>query len=133
MALDFNFFSSGTFDDTSEQRRETYEEFWKEGDFRYWLATYKDMLLDEAANRKAYNFWRDETRARINNPSLHEKFAPTVQPHTFGCKRISLGNGYFEIFNQDNVRPVDINEPRSPRSSSPVSALRTKRNTSLTT
>ncbi|EOD46289.1 putative cyclopentanone -monooxygenase protein [Neofusicoccum parvum UCRNP2] len=107
--FDFNFLPRGTFDDTPEQRRQTYEELWKKGDFEYWLATYKDMLFDAAANKEAYDFWRDKTRARIRDPALHEKLAPEVQPHAFGCKRISLENGYFEIFNQDNVRLVDVN------------------------
>lgn len=106
--FDFDFLSRGTFEDTPEQRRQTYEDLWKEGDFRYWLATYRDMLFDPAANREAYNFWRDKTRARIHDSSLHETLAPTTQPHAFGCKRISLENGYFEIYNEPHVRLVDV-------------------------
>lgn len=108
--FNFAFSPRGTFDDTPEQRQQTYEELWKHGDFHYWLATYHDMLFDAAANREAYNFWRDKTRARIRDPSLHEKLAPTVQRHPFGCKRISLENGYFEMFNQPHVRLVDVGE-----------------------
>jgi cation diffusion facilitator CzcD-associated flavoprotein CzcO len=36
------------------------------------------------------------------------------QPHAFGCKRVSLEKGYFEIFNQDNVTLVDISEAGTP-------------------
>ena len=36
--------------------------------------------------------------------------APTVKPHAFGCKRISLETGYFELFNRPNVHLVDVNE-----------------------
>lgn len=41
---------------------------------------------------------------------MQEKFAPTVKPHAFGCKRISLENGLYERFNKPNVHLVDINE-----------------------
>lgn len=46
---------------------------------------------------------RAKVRSRLNNPWLQEKFAPTVKPHAFGCKRISLENGFYELFNQDNA------------------------------
>ena len=53
---------------------------------------------------------RDKTRARIHDPWVQEKLAPTVKVHPFGCKRISLENGYFELFNRPNVHLVDVNE-----------------------
>ena len=108
--FNFDFLPRKTFDDTPEQRKATYESLWKEGDFHFWLATYQDMLFSTEANREAYNFWRDKTRARINDPRLKEILAPTTQPHAFGCKRISLENGYFEVFNQPHVHLVDVNE-----------------------
>ena len=104
----FDFLPKATFDDTPEQRTVTYEKLWQEGHFQYWLATYRDMLFNEAANKEAYNFWRDKTRKRINDPMLKESLAPMVQPHSFGCKRISLENGYFEIFNQPHIHLADL-------------------------
>ena len=53
---------------------------------------------------------RDKVRARLNDPYLKEKFAPTIKPHAFGCKRISLENGFYELFNRPNVHVVDVNE-----------------------
>ena len=105
----FDFLPKGTFDDTPEERSKTYEQLWKEGDFHYWLATYRDMLFEKTANTEAYNFWRDKTRGRINDPKLKDILAPKDPPYAFGCKRISLENGYFEIFNQENVNLVDLN------------------------
>lgn len=103
----FGFLSRATFDDTPEERIKTYESLWAEGDFKFWLATYRDMLFDEGANREAYNFWRDKTRARIQDSKIADILAPMQQPHAFGCKRISLENGYFEIFNSPHVSLVD--------------------------
>lgn len=55
--LGFNFMNKSTFEDSPEQRRETYEKLWAHGDFRFWLATYGDMLFSEEANTEAYAFW----------------------------------------------------------------------------
>jgi cation diffusion facilitator CzcD-associated flavoprotein CzcO len=107
--MSFNFLPRSTFDDSPEKRRETYEELWKHGDFHFWLATYQDMLFSEEANKEAYDFWKAKVRARINDPRLQEILAPETQPHGFGCKRISLENGFYEIFNQPNVSLVDVN------------------------
>ncbi|KAK5710468.1 hypothetical protein LTR15_012958 [Elasticomyces elasticus] len=53
---------------------------------------------------------RDKTRSRLHDERLKDKLAPEVQPHAFGTKRISLENGFYEIFNQPNVTLVDVNE-----------------------
>lgn len=105
----FNFLDRATFDDSPEKRKATFQQLWDEGDFHFWLATYYDMLFSWDANKEAYNFWRDKTRARISDPRLKDILAPMVQPHAFGCKRISLENGFYEIFNQPNVSMVDLN------------------------
>lgn len=41
---------------------------------------------------------------------MKDRLAPMVKPHNFGCKRIALERGYFEIFNRPNVQLVDVNE-----------------------
>ena len=66
------------------------------------------MLFSEAANKEAYDFRKAKVRARINDPKLQELLAPDVQLHAFGCKRIYLENGFYEIFNQPNVTLVDM-------------------------
>ncbi|KAH7412206.1 cyclopentanone 1,2-monooxygenase [Phaeosphaeria sp. MPI-PUGE-AT-0046c] len=110
----YNFLPKSTFSDTPEQRQKVYEDLWSKGDFQFWLAGYHDMLFDPAANKDAYNFWRDKTRQRINDPKVADILAPMVQPHAFGCKRISLELGYFDIFNQSNVSLVDISNAGTP-------------------
>lgn len=105
----FDFLPRKTFDDSEDQREKTYQDLWDQGDFHFWLATYRDMLFDPKANKEAYDFWKAKVRARINNPELHEILAPEKQPGAFGCKRISLENGFYEIFDQPNVKIVDVN------------------------
>ena len=90
------------------ERLATYERLWQEGGFAFWAGGYSDVLLDEAANRLAYDFWRDKVRARIDDPALAELLAPTEPPHPFGVKRPSLEQTYYDAFNQDNVALVDL-------------------------
>jgi len=87
-----------------------FEELWQQGGLRYWYHNFADMLTNREANRHAYNFWRDKVRARIADPSVVEKLAPTEPPHPFGTKRPSLEQNYYEIFAQDNVALVDLQE-----------------------
>ena len=74
--FDFNFLPRSTFDDTPEQRKQTYEQLWQEGDFHFWLATYYDMLFTPEANKEAYDFWKAKVRARIDDEKLKEIMAP---------------------------------------------------------
>lgn len=66
------------------------------------------MLFNADANKEAYDFWKAKVRARIRDLKLQEILAPDIQPHSFGCKRVSLENGFYEIFNQPNVSLVDV-------------------------
>ena len=45
----------------------------------------------------------------MKDPEKRELLAPVVPPHSFGCKRPSQEQYFYEIFNQDNVDLVDIN------------------------
>lgn len=49
-------------------------------------------------------------RARLPDQKLAEKFAPMTKPHAFGCKRVSLENGFYELFAKPNAHLVDVNE-----------------------
>jgi cyclohexanone monooxygenase len=94
-------------DVSPQERQAVYQDLWEKGGFHFWVANYIDTLMNESANRLAYNFWRDRTRERIKDPRVAELLAPTEPPHPFGVKRPSLEQWYFEVFNQDNVRLVD--------------------------
>ncbi|KAF5677858.1 monooxygenase [Fusarium denticulatum] len=107
--FDFNFYPYDTFSDDTETRRAVYEEPWSHGDFKFWLANYQDMIFREDANAEAYKFWKSKVRSRVKDPCCQEILAPEKQPYSFGCKRISLENGFYEIFNQPNVSLVDVN------------------------
>ena len=60
------------------------------GGFKFWLATYKDMLFEWPANDQAYNFWVKKTRARMKDEKKKDIVAPLKAPHAWGTKRPSL-------------------------------------------
>jgi cation diffusion facilitator CzcD-associated flavoprotein CzcO len=90
------------------ERRATFERLWQEGGFAFWAGGYADLLIDEAANRLAYDFWRERVLDRISDPAVAATLAPAEPPHPFGVKRPSLEQTYYDVFNQDNVVLVDL-------------------------
>lgn len=93
---------------SDEERWATYERLWADGGFAFWAGGYSDLLIDETANRTAYDFWREKVRARIQDAALAEVLAPTEPIHPFGVKRPSLEQTYYDVFNQENVVLVDL-------------------------
>ncbi|KAL2040638.1 hypothetical protein N7G274_006617 [Stereocaulon virgatum] len=104
----FDFIQRDTKDDTPEEREKIFEQLWQEGGFKFWLATYKDMLFDKDANRQHYDFWAKKVRARINDPVKRDILAPLEPYHPFGTKRPSLEQDFYEMFNKPNINVVDI-------------------------
>ncbi|MFP6817091.1 MAG: NAD(P)/FAD-dependent oxidoreductase [Pseudomonadales bacterium] len=100
----------GAKDAPEVQREAIFEAAWQKGGFHFWFGTFSGILQDKASNLLAYEFWRDKTRARINDPELKEKLAPMKPPHPFGTKRPSLEQNFYDVFNQPNVELVDVRE-----------------------
>ncbi|KAL0950638.1 hypothetical protein HGRIS_007426 [Hohenbuehelia grisea] len=99
-----------TFDVSAEERRAAYEKLWDYGAAAFWVSNFKDILTSEEANNEAYAFWREKTRARLNDPGMQAKLAPDIPPHPIGVKRPCLEDTYFEVYNQPNVTLVDLSE-----------------------
>ncbi|MFZ5683363.1 MAG: flavin-containing monooxygenase [Pseudomonadota bacterium] len=108
----FDFHASGksALEVSPEERRAVYEASWAAGGFSFWAATFYDVMMNLEANRTAYDFWREKVQARIRDPKLAEQLAPREPPHPFGVKRPSLEQTYYDVFNQENVRLVDLKE-----------------------
>jgi len=95
-------------DVTEAERLAVFDDRWARGGFHFWVGAFKDTLSNDESNRLSYNYWRDKTRARIANESLHESLAPTDPPYPFGTKRPSLEQNFYDIFDQPNVSLVDL-------------------------
>ncbi len=53
---------------SAADRRAVFEDAWRKGGFHFWAGTFRDVLSDLRANRLAYDFWRDKTRAAPSRP-----------------------------------------------------------------
>ncbi|MBI2799250.1 MAG: NAD(P)/FAD-dependent oxidoreductase [Gammaproteobacteria bacterium] len=96
------------FDLTKEERHAFYEEIWAQPGFTKWFGCFHDIMTDERANEDYAEFVRNKIRARVKDPVIAEKLVP--KDHPFGARRIPLETGYYEVYNQANVRLVDVRE-----------------------
>ncbi|NIJ36335.1 cyclohexanone monooxygenase [Sphingopyxis panaciterrae] len=93
---------------SESERNSVFEQRWNEGGFGFWLGTFADVMQNADANAMAYAFWRDKVRARVKDPAMQDKLAPMKSIHPIGTKRPSLEQRYYEVYNQPNVRLVDV-------------------------
>ena len=93
------------FEDSPAARREVFDEAWSRGDMSF-LASYKDLLLDTAANDTAADYVREKIAQIVRDPQVAKLLQPTTYP--IGTKRICLDSGYYQTFNRENVALVDI-------------------------
>lgn len=92
---------------SADERRETFESLWNQPGFAFWLGNFQDLLMNETVNAYASRFITDRIREKVRNPETARKLVPH---HPFGTKRVPLENGYYEVYNRDNVRLVDLRE-----------------------
>jgi cation diffusion facilitator CzcD-associated flavoprotein CzcO len=91
---------------SAEEREAFYEQLYGEPGFGIWMGNFRDILVDPAANATITDFMRRKIRARVVDPAVAEKLIPTN--HGFGTRRVPLESGYYEVYNQPNVRLVDL-------------------------
>ena len=95
-------------DVSHEEREAFYEKLYGEPGFGIWMGNFRAILIDKAANDTITDFMRRKIRQRVKDPVLAGKLTPTN--HGFGTRRVPLESGYYEVYNQDNVRLVDVRE-----------------------
>ncbi|MGH9228408.1 MAG: flavin-containing monooxygenase [Acidimicrobiales bacterium] len=88
------------------ERQRRYEAAWGEGGLLSMTTTFRDLILDKAANDTAAEFIRAKIREIVVDPDVAGALTPT--DHPFGTKRPCLDTGYFETFNRDDVTLVDL-------------------------
>ena len=95
------------FSDVPAERREQHlEAVWQEGNLRLWAFSFADAGSNPEAAACVSEFVRNKIRARVKDPGLAAKLAPT--DYFFGTRRVPLENGYYEVFERDNVTLVDL-------------------------
>jgi cation diffusion facilitator CzcD-associated flavoprotein CzcO len=98
----------GTHEVTQEEREAFWEKLYGEPGFGIWMGNFRDILVDREANKLISDFLARKIRQRVKDPAVAEKLIP--KNHGFGTRRVPLESGYFEVYNQPNVKLVDINE-----------------------
>jgi cation diffusion facilitator CzcD-associated flavoprotein CzcO len=93
---------------TPEEREAFWEKLYSEPGFGIWMGNFRDILVDRNANALISDFIARKIRQRVKDPAVAEKLIP--KNHGFGTRRVPLESGYFEVYNQPNVKLVDITE-----------------------
>jgi cation diffusion facilitator CzcD-associated flavoprotein CzcO len=98
----------GAFEVSDAEREAFYEKLYGERGFGIWQGNFRDILIDRKANATISDFVARKIRERVKNQAVAEKLIP--RNHGFGTRRLPLETFYYEVYNQDNVELVDINE-----------------------
>jgi cation diffusion facilitator CzcD-associated flavoprotein CzcO len=98
----------GTFEVAAEEREAFWEKLYAEPGFGIWQGNFRDVLTDRKANAALSDFVARRIRQRVRDPEVAERLIP--KNHGFGTRRVPLETKYYEVYNQPNVRLVDLNE-----------------------
>jgi cation diffusion facilitator CzcD-associated flavoprotein CzcO len=91
---------------SADEREATFEKLYGEPGFGIWMANFRDLLVSEEANATISDFIARKIRARVKDPVTAEALIP--RDHGFGTRRVPMETNYDEVYNQDNVRLVDL-------------------------
>ena len=92
----------------ADEREAFFEKLYAEPGFGIWMANFRDILINKEANAVISDFIARKIRQRVKDPKIADKLIP--KDHGFGMRRVPLETQYFEVYNQDNVLLVDLNE-----------------------
>jgi cation diffusion facilitator CzcD-associated flavoprotein CzcO len=92
------------FDATPAEQEAAFESRWARGGPGL-LGTFRDIMVNQAANDIAAEFVRNKIRQTVKDPQIAALLSPE---QVIGCKRICLDTDYYETFNRPNVHLVDV-------------------------
>ncbi|HZR72877.1 NAD(P)/FAD-dependent oxidoreductase [Bradyrhizobium sp.] len=98
----------GFYEVSREERVKLWDKLYDEPGFGIWLANFREIFMDEAANAELSDYIAGRIRGRVKDPRVAEKLIP--RDHGFGVQRLPLETNYLEAYNRDNVHLVDISE-----------------------
>lgn len=93
-------------DYTPAEQREILEAGWASKSAFQLMVAFTDVMTDRAANEVVCEFVRGKIREIVKDPDTAETLCPKDYP--IGAKRLCIDNGYYEMFNRDNVSLVDV-------------------------
>ena len=90
-----------------DQRHELYTNRWAIGGTGF-LGSFNDLLTNADANYTAAEYVRQQIKRVVKDKETAEILCPRSYP--IGTKRICIDTGYFETYNRENVKLVDISK-----------------------
>ncbi len=91
-----------------DERYAFWEKLYASPGFGIWVGNYYNVNLDLEANAEFSEFVAKKTRERIDDPEVADILIP--KDHGFGSRRVPLETNYYEQYNRDNVRLVDVSK-----------------------
>ncbi|MBI2736922.1 MAG: NAD(P)/FAD-dependent oxidoreductase [Rhodospirillales bacterium] len=93
---------------TPEEREALWEKLYNNRGFGMWQGNFRDILVDREANALVSDFVARKIRERVKDQAVADKLIP--KNHGFGTRRVPLETKYYEVYNQPNVKLIDIKE-----------------------
>jgi cation diffusion facilitator CzcD-associated flavoprotein CzcO len=91
---------------TPAEQQEILEEGWASKSAFQLMVAFTDVMTNRDANEIVCEFVRTKIRDTVDDPETAETLCPTTYP--IGGKRLCIDNGYFEMYNRENVSLVDV-------------------------
>ena len=87
------------------ERQQLLEEAWASRSAFQMLLTFSDIMTNQETNDIVSEFVRSKIRQIVKDPATAELLCPKTYP--IGAKRLCIDNGFYQIFNRENVTLVD--------------------------
>jgi cyclohexanone monooxygenase len=104
--IDLRINMASAIESAAEERVRQYQERWDYGGLGF-MASFSDLLLNDASNRTAQDFVKAKIRDIVKDPATAKALEPK---NIIGCKRLCVDTGYWATFNRPNVTLVDISD-----------------------
>ena len=95
-------------DTPPEEVQRVLEEHYPRGSFSFVFETFDDLLANADSNQAVADFLAQKVREKVKDPEVAELLIPKGYP--LFAKRPPLDHGFYEAFNRDNVKLVDIKD-----------------------
>jgi cyclohexanone monooxygenase len=97
----------GALEVSDTEREHELEERWAAGGLNM-IGVFTDVMVDAEANEKVAEFFRRKIAQRVADPATAQALTPHGYP--WGTKRLCVETEFYETFNQDHVRLVDLRD-----------------------
>eukprot|EP00634_Sargassococcus_sp_CCMP2135_P005120 CAMPEP_0198651570 /NCGR_PEP_ID=MMETSP1467-20131203/5774_1 /TAXON_ID=1462469 /ORGANISM="unid. sp., Strain CCMP2135" /LENGTH=585 /DNA_ID=CAMNT_0044387469 /DNA_START=6 /DNA_END=1763 /DNA_ORIENTATION=+ len=97
--------TTSALDVDAEERGAVYERCWNEGLLVSALTAYTDIIVNADANDTIADFSRMKIHSIVRDPETAADLTPT---YAIGTKRMCLDTNYYDTFNLDHVRLVNL-------------------------